>query len=194
MLSFSARSLSNPASSFYRNANTTTPTAHRPPPRSTPFGIKGFSTATTTTSLASIAGASTRNDFDTLRIFGGQLYWFTAAGGPVSANDATAPFAMVSALYRAPLADMGPGGVGATGTPIINGTGTIYWAGIGRVVYAMSEHKLKGIIGPHPDNLTLDLPCRTVFAAGQRAVEVIGPLAEDDPAFVGVHDGAWDHT
>ena len=72
--------------------------------------------------------------------------------------------------------------------------GTIYWAGIGRVVYAMSEHKLKGIIGPHPDNLTLDLPCRTVFAAGQRAVEVIGPLAEDDPEFVGVHDGAWDHA
>jgi len=71
--------------------------------------------------------------------------------------------------------------------------GTIYWAGIGRVVYAMSEHRLKDIIGPHPDNLTLDLPCRTVFAAGQRKVEVIGPLAEEDPAFAGVHEGAWDH-
>jgi hypothetical protein len=61
------------------------------------------------------------------------------------------------------------------------------------VVYALSEHKRKGLIGPHPDNLTLDLPCRAVFAAGQRAVEVIGPLAEDDPEAVGLHEGAWTH-
>lgn len=72
--------------------------------------------------------------------------------------------------------------------------GTIYWAGIGRVVYAMSEHRLKDIIGPHPDNLTLDLPCRTVFASGQRPVEVIGPLMEDDPEFTAVHDGVWDRA
>jgi tRNA(Arg) A34 adenosine deaminase TadA len=71
--------------------------------------------------------------------------------------------------------------------------GTVYWAGIGRVVYALSEHKLKDLIGPHPDNLTLDLPCRAVFAAGQRQVEVVGPLAEDDAEAVGLHDGAWTH-
>jgi len=71
--------------------------------------------------------------------------------------------------------------------------GSLYWAGIGRLVYAMSEHKLGRIIGPHPDNLTLDLPCRTVLAAGQRAVEVIGPLLEDDPEAAALHDGAWDH-
>lgn len=71
--------------------------------------------------------------------------------------------------------------------------GSLYWAGIGRLVYAMSEHKLGRIIGPHPDNLTLDLPCRTVLAAGQRAVEVIGPLLEEDAEAVALHDGAWDH-
>lgn len=71
--------------------------------------------------------------------------------------------------------------------------GSLYWAGIGRLVYAMSEHKLGRIIGPHPDNLTLDLPCRTVLAAGQRPVEVIGPLLEDDPEAVALHEGAWDH-
>jgi tRNA(Arg) A34 adenosine deaminase TadA len=70
--------------------------------------------------------------------------------------------------------------------------GTIYWAGIGRVVYALSEHKMRGIIGPHPDNLTLDLPCRDVFATGQRVVEVVGPLLEDDPEAVGLHDGVWE--
>ncbi len=55
--------------------------------------------------------------------------------------------------------------------------GSLYWAGIGRLVYAMSEAKLRAIIGPHPDNLTLDLPC---------------PLLEDDPHFAAAHDGAWE--
>lgn len=81
----------------------------------------------------------------------------------------------------------------ASAEPCAMCAGTIYWAGIGRVVYALSEHKLKGLIGPHPDNLTLDLPCRAVFAAGQRQVEVVGPLAEDDAEAVGLHDGAWTH-
>jgi len=68
--------------------------------------------------------------------------------------------------------------------------GAIYWAGIGRVVYGLSEKSMKTITGNHPENPTLDLPCRTVFAAGQRATEVIGPLLEDEAA--ALHDGAWD--
>ena len=67
--------------------------------------------------------------------------------------------------------------------------GAIYWAGIGRLVYGLSEHRLKTITGDHAENPTLDLPCRVVFAAGQRAVEVIGPLLEDEAA--AVHEGAW---
>lgn len=69
--------------------------------------------------------------------------------------------------------------------------GSLYWAGIGRLVYAMSEAKLRAIIGLHPDNLTLDLPCRAVLESGQRPVEVLGPLLEEDPEFSAVHDGAW---
>ncbi len=57
--------------------------------------------------------------------------------------------------------------------------GAIYWAGIGRVVYGQAEKNLKATTGAHAENPTLDLPCRTVFAAGQRPVEVIGPLLED---------------
>ena len=67
--------------------------------------------------------------------------------------------------------------------------GAVYWAGIGRVVYGLSEHRLKTLTGNHAENPTLDLPCRTVFAAGQRHVEVIGPLLEDEAA--AVHAGAW---
>lgn len=68
-------------------------------------------------------------------------------------------------------------------------SGAIYWCGIGRVVYAMSETRLLGITGNHPENPTLSLPCREVFAAGQRKVEVIGPLIEDEAAIV--HEGFW---
>jgi tRNA(Arg) A34 adenosine deaminase TadA len=67
--------------------------------------------------------------------------------------------------------------------------GAIYWAGIGRLVYGMSERDLKAITGAHAENPTLDLPCRTVFAAGQRAVEVVGPMLEDEAR--ALHDGVW---
>jgi tRNA(Arg) A34 adenosine deaminase TadA len=67
--------------------------------------------------------------------------------------------------------------------------GAIYWSGIGRVVYALSERRLKEITGNHPENPTLDLPCRTVFSAGQRPVEVIGPLLEDEAA--ALHANVW---
>jgi tRNA(Arg) A34 adenosine deaminase TadA len=60
--------------------------------------------------------------------------------------------------------------------------GAIYWAGIGRVVYGQSEKALKAQTGAHEENPTLDLPCVTVFAAGQRATEVVGPLLEDEAA------------
>jgi tRNA(Arg) A34 adenosine deaminase TadA len=61
-------------------------------------------------------------------------------------------------------------------------SGAIYWAGIGRLVYGQSEKDLKAATGAHAENPTLDLPSRVVFAAGQRKVEVIGPLLEDESA------------
>ncbi|RCK73226.1 MAG: cytidine/deoxycytidylate deaminase family protein [Anaerolineae bacterium] len=68
--------------------------------------------------------------------------------------------------------------------------GAIYWAGIGKVVYALSEADLRQMTGAHAENPTLDLPCREVFQRGQRRIEVIGPvdLAEAHQ----VHLGFWD--
>ncbi len=77
----------------------------------------------------------------------------------------------------------------ASAEPCAMCAGAVYWAGIGRVVYAISERRLKAITGDHPENPTLDLPCRTVFEAGQRKVEVVGPLLEAEAA--AVHEGAW---
>jgi tRNA(Arg) A34 adenosine deaminase TadA len=67
--------------------------------------------------------------------------------------------------------------------------GAIYWAGIGRIVYGLAERSLKQLTGDHPENPTLDLPCRTVFAAGQRKVEIVGPLLEDEAA--ALHADIW---
>jgi tRNA(Arg) A34 adenosine deaminase TadA len=67
--------------------------------------------------------------------------------------------------------------------------GAIYWCGIGRVVYALSEHALLGLTGDHPENPTFSLPCREVFTRGQRKIEVIGPLLEDEAA--APHAGFW---
>ncbi len=67
--------------------------------------------------------------------------------------------------------------------------GAIYWSGIGRVVYGLSEARLLALTGNHPENPTLRLPCREVFARGQRAIEVIGPALEDEAA--AAHAGFW---
>lgn len=67
--------------------------------------------------------------------------------------------------------------------------GAIYWCGIGRVVYALPEASLLKITGAHPENPTLRLPCRVVFASGQRTIAVVGPALVDEAA--AVHDGFW---
>jgi tRNA(Arg) A34 adenosine deaminase TadA len=61
-------------------------------------------------------------------------------------------------------------------------SGAVYWTNICRVVYALSEHRLLHLTGDHPENPTFSLPCREVFARGQRHIEVIGPALEDEAA------------
>ena len=67
--------------------------------------------------------------------------------------------------------------------------GATYWAGVGRIVYGLSETGLYELTGSNPENMTLKLPCREVFARGQEEVGVVGPLLEDEARTV--HDGFW---
>ncbi|MBV4484501.1 nucleoside deaminase [Pseudomonas sp. SWRI153] len=67
--------------------------------------------------------------------------------------------------------------------------GAVYWTGVGRVVYALSEHALLGLTGDHPENPTFSLPCREVFSRGQRPVSVFGPMLEAEAAEP--HQGFW---
>lgn len=68
--------------------------------------------------------------------------------------------------------------------------GAIYWAGIPRVVYALSEDALRALVPAQDGEPTLALPCRRVFAAGGRRVEVAGPALVAEAT--AVHDGFWD--
>jgi tRNA(Arg) A34 adenosine deaminase TadA len=67
--------------------------------------------------------------------------------------------------------------------------GAVYWSGIGRVVYALGEDELLALTGANAENPTMALPCREVFAAGQRPVEVVGPSLYERAC--AVHDGFW---
>lgn len=69
--------------------------------------------------------------------------------------------------------------------------GTQYWAHIGRLVYGMTESRLLELTGNHDENPTMALPCREVFARGQKAVEVIGPVAAVEEDIASVHRGFW---
>jgi tRNA(Arg) A34 adenosine deaminase TadA len=95
---------------------------------------------------------------------------------------------MASAKYQA--AELRGATLYSSAEPCAMCAGGVYWSGIGRVVYGLSEARLLTLTGNHPDNPTLSLPCREVFARGQRQVEVVGPLLEDEAAVA--HAGFWD--
>ncbi|MCU0929841.1 MAG: nucleoside deaminase [Burkholderiaceae bacterium] len=69
--------------------------------------------------------------------------------------------------------------------------GTQYWAHIGRVIYGLSERDLLALTGNHAENPTLDLPCRDVFARGQKDVRVIGPVPEMAETIAATHRRFW---
>lgn len=69
--------------------------------------------------------------------------------------------------------------------------GSTYWANIGALVYGMTEKRLAQITGTNEENLTMDLPCRTVFEAGQRKTEVRGPFPELETEIAKSHEGFW---
>lgn len=69
--------------------------------------------------------------------------------------------------------------------------GGTYWAGLGRLVYGMSEARLAVLTGDNTENLTMSLPCRDVLAAGQREVVVEGPIAELEDEIALSHKDFW---
>ena len=67
--------------------------------------------------------------------------------------------------------------------------GAMFWAGIGRMVYALSGTGLIALAESGEEGRELDLPSREVFARGSQRVVVSGPHLEDEAAEP--HRGFW---
>lgn len=78
-----------------------------------------------------------------------------------------------------------------TAEPCAMCAGTQYWANIGRVVFGMTEERLLALTGSADENPTMSLPCREVFARGQKPIEVVGPVAAVEEEMAALHRGFW---
>lgn len=69
--------------------------------------------------------------------------------------------------------------------------GNIYWGNIGNVVYGVEEITAKELTGADKRNPTMNLPCRTVFTAGQKPIRVVGPVPELEDELLAPHRAYW---
>lgn len=67
---------------------------------------------------------------------------------------------------------------------------SIYWANIGRVVFALSGERLYELVQNPAKNPSLALSCREVFDRGIKPIQVAGPVAV--PGMEEIHSGFWD--
>lgn len=109
-----------------------------------------------------------------------------------SRGDATAHAELLlasNASRRLPISVLSQSTLYTSTEPCAMCAGAIYWAGIGRVVFALAESDLLVLTGADNTNPTMTLGCRAVFASGQHVVEVVGPTMLDEA--LAVHDGFW---
>jgi len=78
------------------------------------------------------------------------------------------------------------------GEPCAMCAGAMYWGNLGRLVYIHRESTLKKYTGDDLRNPTLDLPCRAVFASGQKTgMQILGPVLELEDEIMKLHEGFW---
>ena len=111
-------------------------------------------------------------------------------GNVDSVNHAEAVLAREAARRFSPT-ELWPCTLVTTVEPCAMCAGTQYWADIGRVVFGIAERTLLETTGNHAENPTLDLPCRHVFARGQKDIRVIGPVASAEEAIAALHRRYW---
>ncbi len=69
-------------------------------------------------------------------------------------------------------------------------SGAMYWGGINRMIYAISEHALAEYTGASPLNPTMKgIGCRSILNSGQRRVEVSGPHLIEEASMI--HRDFW---
>ena len=69
-------------------------------------------------------------------------------------------------------------------------SGAMYWGGLNRMVYGMSEHDLLQYTGADPLNPTMrGVGCRNILNSGQRHIEVSGPHLVEEASVI--HRSFW---
>ncbi|KPL20217.1 MAG: hypothetical protein AMJ93_12495 [Anaerolineae bacterium SM23_84] len=66
--------------------------------------------------------------------------------------------------------------------------GAIFWGNVRRVVFGLSQERFYELFAEDEEEV-LHVPCREIFARGQKPVQVIGPLLEQEA--LKVHEGFW---
>ncbi|KAH6674432.1 cytidine deaminase-like protein [Halenospora varia] len=83
----------------------------------------------------------------------------------------------------------------STWEPCAMCSATIYWAHIGRVIYAASNEQLAGLTGPgNKENFTMKWHTRDILLDQQKDVEIIGPVEGMDEVVVRESDVYWSKT
>ncbi len=75
--------------------------------------------------------------------------------------------------------------------PCVMCAGNVYFANIGNVVFGATEKTLGELTGKSEMNPTMNLPCRQVFAAGQKSINVYGPFPDLESELIAPHQGFW---
>ncbi|MBF0277330.1 MAG: nucleoside deaminase [SAR324 cluster bacterium] len=70
-------------------------------------------------------------------------------------------------------------------------SGAVYWGNVGKLVFGTTEKRLLELTGDDAQNPTFDLPCREIFARGQKKIKVLGPFPEFEEESIKPHEGFW---
>ena len=70
-------------------------------------------------------------------------------------------------------------------------TGGIYWSNIGAIVYGITETTLLEMTGSDEKNPTFAMGAQQVIDAGQKKIDLVGPVEEVQDEILEVHQGFW---
>ncbi|KAH8586694.1 cytidine deaminase-like protein [Bisporella sp. PMI_857] len=83
----------------------------------------------------------------------------------------------------------------STWEPCAMCSSTIYWAHIGRVIYAASNEQLAQLTGPgNKENFTMKWHTRDILEGQQKDIEIIGPVEGMDQVVMRESDVYWSTT
>ena len=166
------------------------PTPNRAPQRTDPTSAQVEAMLAHAHALAKRAMEAGHHPFGALLVGADHTTVLLEQGNVDSVNHAEAVLAREAARRWSP-EELWACTLVTTVEPCAMCAGTQYWAHIGRTVFGIEEKALLAMTGNHPENPTLDLPCRHVFARGQKDIHVIGPVESMAEPIAALHRRYW---